>query len=467
MAKKQSQSRSIIRTDFFSRYFSLSVKFSKQLQNNIFPISNFGKAILIFAFAFLPFASFSQSYNYVNYCLDTLTSKTMSGRGYQDDADKKAATFIANELQANGVKQINISYFQPFDIQINNINSAVLKLHNKDSIKQIGVDFVVSGTSPSCDIELIKAKAIVFNSKSQTDNIKKDKLNNKVLIFNQDFKNKNATPLSYRDIILYLRELKKEKIVPKLVIIQGFDKIQYPISTSVGKYPTLLLKGCDLSTKIDYLHLTIEAKYEDKYQTQNVWAMVEGTQCKDSFFVFTAHYDHLGRVGEAYYPGAADNASGTSVVLDLARSYAQNPAEYSVLFIFFSGEEIGLLGSYYAAANPLIDLTKIKFLFNLDMCGTGSGGVAVINGQKERRAGELLQKINDENHYFLKVNLGEESCNSDHCPFIQKGVPAHFLFTYGCEYNEYHTIYDDGKELGFTKHLDFCNLLKEFVRRYR
>ena len=62
--------------------------------------------------------------------------------------------------------------------------------------------------------------------------------------------------------------------------------------------------------------------------------------------------------------------------------------------------------------------------------------------------------------------LGEESCNSDHCHFVQRGVPAHFLFTYGCEYNEYHTIYDNGKDLPFTKHIDFCNLLKEFVRRY-
>ena len=101
------------------------------------------------------------------------------------------------------------------------------------------------------------------------------------------------------------------------------------------------------------------------------------------------------------------------------------------------------------------------------MVGTGSTGVAVINGQKERRAGELLQEINSENHWFSKVVLGEESCNSDHCPFVQKGVAAHFLFTYGCEYNEYHSVHDNGKELSFTKHIDFCNLLKEFVRRYK
>ena len=77
--------------------------------------------------------------------------------------------------------------------------------------------------------------------------------------------------------------------------------------------------------------------------------------------------------------------------------------------------------------------------------------------------GNVLKNINDENRAFLKINLAENSCNSDHCPFDKKGVPAFFLFTYGNEYSEYHTVYDDGKTLPFTKHLDFCNLLKEFI----
>ncbi|MDR1847371.1 MAG: M28 family peptidase [Bacteroidales bacterium] len=453
MTKKHLKRRFINRTDL--------------LQPTICPKFLILKASLLLIFSLFAVRTFSQSYKYAHFCLDTLTSKFMAGRGYQDDGNLKSAIFIQNEIQANGLKRVGESWFQNFDISINNINSATLSLGHKDSTKQIGVEFVVSGTSPSCDIELIKEKPISISFESYLKKLKKYKLNNKTVIFNQDVKKKNEESLSYRDIILFLRELNKEKISPKLVIIQGFDKIQYPISTKVGKYPVLLLKGQNINRTINYLHLTIDANYIDKYRTQNVWAMVEGTQCKDSFFVFVAHYDHLGRCGDAIYPGAADNASGTSVVLDLARYFAKNPAEYSVVFLWCSGEEIGLLGSTYAAENPLIDLSKIKFLFNLDMCGTGSGGVAVINGQKENRAGELLQKINENNRYFKTINLAEESCNSDHCPFVQKGVAAHFLFTYGCEYNEYHTVYDDGVGLPFTKHIDFCNLLKEFVAKYR
>ncbi|MEE1322463.1 MAG: M20/M25/M40 family metallo-hydrolase, partial [Bacteroidales bacterium] len=221
-----------------------------------------------------------------------------------------------------------------------------------------------------------------------------------------------------------------------------------------------------IDKKIKHLALEIKSEFISSYQSQNVWGIVEGTKYKDSCFVFIAHYDHLGKVGDVHFPGANDNASGVAVLLDLAKYYAKNPAEHSVVFIFATGEEVGLLGSKFAAENPYIDLEKVKFLFNLDMCGTGATGVAVINGLKEPEAGKLLQEINNENQWFIKVFLGEESCNSDHCHFVQKGVPAHFLFTYGCEYNEYHTIYDNGKDLPFTKHIDFCNLLKEFVRRY-
>ena len=276
----------------------------------------------------------------------------------------------------------------------------------------------------------------------------------------------NLGELENYDAIRFLRTLKEESNTPKLAIIQGQDKLQYYTGRNVMSFPVVQLRDKIFSKKINRLKLSIKSEFHENYQSQNVWAKVEGTKYKDSCFAFVCHYDHLGKIGSVHFPGANDNASAVAVLLDLAKYYAKNPAEHSVVFMFVTGEEIGLVGSTFAAENPLVDLSKMKFLFNLDMVGTGSTGVAVINGKKEPEAGKLLQTINEENHWFSKVVLGEESCNSDHCPFVQKGVPAHFLFTYGCEYNEYHTVYDDGVELSFTKHIDFCNLLKEFIKRY-
>ena len=401
----------------------------------------------------------AQSYKYAIYCKDTLASEYMAGRAYVDEGDKKAATFIRNELKESGVKLLGENGFQKLNFPINNIMDLKVSMRYLKKPLKLGEDYLVFGSSPSANMVLENVKPLIFNTKKQIEEIKPKKLQDKVLLF-------NTQTLSYVDIIVFLRGLKKENVTPQLAIIQGYDKIPYYTGRALMDFPILQLKGNIIDKKIKHLALEIKSEFISSYQSQNVWGIVEGTKYKDSCFVFIAHYDHLGKVGDVHFPGANDNASGVAVLLDLAKYYAKNPAEHSVVFIFATGEEVGLLGSKFAAENPYIDLEKVKFLFNLDMCGTGATGVAVINGLKEPEAGKLLQEINNENQWFIKVFLGEESCNSDHCHFVQKGVPAHFLFTYGCEYNEYHTIYDNGKDLPFTKHIDFCNLLKEFVRRY-
>ncbi|MBQ5872646.1 MAG: M28 family peptidase [Bacteroidales bacterium] len=433
-------------------------KMGKSTLSNKFKFSNL--RIIIFALILIISTLVSaQSYKYAIYCKDTLASEYMAGRAYVDEGDKKAATFIRNELKESGVKLLGENGFQKLNFPINNIMDLKVSMRYLKKPLKLGEDYLVFGSSPSANMVLENVKPLIFNTKKQIEEIKPKKLQDKVLLF-------NTKTLSYVDIIVFLRGLKKENVTPQLAIIQGYDKIPYYTGRSLMDFPILQLKGNIIYKKIKHLALEIKSEFISSYQSQNVWGIVEGTKYKDSCFVFIAHYDHLGKVGDVHFPGANDNASGVAVLLDLAKYYAKNPAEHSVVFIFATGEEVGLLGSKFAAENPYIDLEKVKFLFNLDMCGTGATGVAVINGLKEPEAGKLLQEINNENQWFIKVFLGEESCNSDHCHFVQKGVPAHFLFTYGCEYNEYHTIYDNGKDLPFTKHIDFCNLLKEFVRRY-
>lgn len=430
----------------------------KSTLSNKFKFSNLRISIFALLLIISTLVS-AQSYKYAIYCKDTLASKYMAGRAYVDEGDKKAATFIRNELKESGVKLLGENGFQKLNFPINNIMDLKVSMRYLKKPLKLGEDYLVFGSSPSANMVLENVKPLIFNTKKQIEEIKPKKLQDKVLLF-------NTKTLSYVDIIVFLRGLKKENVTPKLAVIQGYDKIPYYTGRALMDFPILQLKGNMIDKKIKHLALEIKSEFISSYQSQNVWGIVEGTKYKDSCFVFIAHYDHLGKVGDVHFPGANDNASGVAVILDLAKYYAKNPAEHSVVFIFATGEEIGLLGSKFAAENPYIDLEKIKFLFNLDMCGTGATGVAVINGLKEPKAGKLLQEINNENQWFIKVFLGEESCNSDHCHFVQKGVPAHFLFTYGCEYNEYHTIYDNGKDLPFTKHIDFCNLLKEFVRRY-
>ena len=106
----------------------------------------------------------------------------------------------------------------------------------------------------------------------------------------------------------------------------------------------------------------MENEFLENYGCFNVIAKVEGRR-HDSCLVFTAHYDHLGKLGKkTYYPGAHDNASGTAAIITLAAHYAKNTPEYDMYFIAFSGEDANLRGSEWYAEHPVVPLSQIKYL---------------------------------------------------------------------------------------------------------
>ena len=117
------------------------------------------------------------------------------------------------------------------------------------------------------------------------------------------------------------------------------------------------------------------------YGYRNILAILPGSDplLKDQTIVVGAHYDHLGHGRPrdnnppgTIYPGADDNASGTSGVLELARAFSSMPIapRRSILFVCFDGEEKGLLGSKHWTANPTLPLSSVNFMLNLDMIGT-------------------------------------------------------------------------------------------------
>src|SRR5690606_28250433 len=160
----------------------------------------------------------------------------------------------------------------------------------------------------------------------------------------------------------------------------------------------------------------IESEFNPEFKARNVVGMIEGKN-KDSIIVITAHYDHLGKVGETIFPGANDNASGTAFLLSLAKHYAKKQPNYTLVFIAFAAEEAGLIGSYHFAENPMVDLRKIKFLLNFDIMGAGEEGIQIVNSSIFTKEYELLNQINSKKNYVKQIKKRGESCNSDHCPF--------------------------------------------------
>ena len=110
-------------------------------------------------------------------------------------------------------------------------------------------------------------------------------------------------------------------------------------------------------------------------------------------------------------------------------------------------------------------LESIRFQINLDICGTGDEGIQVVNGSVLRPEFERLVAINDHFALLEKVKSRGERCNSDHCPFYLRGVPAFFIYTLGGA-RHYHDVYDTEEALTLSEFEDLHRLLTHFINGF-
>jgi len=165
----------------------------------------------------------------------------------------------------------------------------------------------------------------------------------------------------------------------------------------------------------------------------NVAAMIPGRDParRDEVVAFTAHYDHLGigapgPDGDSIYNGFSDNAAGTAMLLAIAEALRDAPPARSVLFLFFTGEEKGLLGSSYYASAPLVSLERTAAVINLDAGAPPAPPTSWrLAGGSASTLGDLAARVAAENGWTARPS--DASPNSDHWPFLSRGVPAVFL----------------------------------------
>jgi hypothetical protein len=398
---------------------------------------------------------YAQDKEYARWIIDSLTAKGMHGRGYVNNGDKIAAGFISNEFKKSGLESFNDDYFQPFEISINTFPDTVEAWIDDQKLNP-GKDFVILSSSPAVkgSFELVWQLADTLGQLPDSLIIEQKDLTDKVIVTN-----------------LNQKEFEKENRFGSKGVIFLTDKVWWHISngTSVKDYFQLQVLKDKIPSSAKTITINARNHFYKKYATQNVAGFISGKH-PDSFFVFTAHYDHLGQMGaETWFPGANDNASGTAMLLDLAGYFSlpENRPDRSVAFIAFSAEEVGLLGSEYFAGHPLFPLEKIEFLVNLDMVGSGSEGIKVVNGTIFKKEFDSLVKLNSENEYLLTVSERGEAANSDHYPFYTKGVPCFFIYTLGPECKEYHSIYDITQNVPLTEYEDVFRLLVNFESLFK
>jgi hypothetical protein len=411
------------------------------------------RIILSFVCFFIGLSTYAQDRDYAHRVIDTLASDTYYGRGYINHGDLKAAQFISKEFEKMGVKKFGEDYFQDYKIRINTIPEIDhVKLDDKSLVG--GEEYLISPTAKELKgtFPIFHLRDSLFDDKEALAKIAQMDLSKHFIMTEGRFRT-----------LFY-----KQQFECKGIIYYSPKKMVWSVSRTEkpSKYRIIKIRLESYPTEAKEISLDYETKLIKKYKTQNVVGYVEGKKRPDSFFVFTAHYDHLGMMGDVIFNGANDNASGVAMVLDLARHYSkpENQPDYSIAFILVSGEESGLHGSFHYADNPLFPLEQISFLINLDMVGTGSKGMTFVNGQVYSNRLKHAIVINEEMGYMPKIKLRGESCNSDHCPFYKKGVPSVFIYTMGDEHREYHNIYDQSKTLPLTRWNELFMLLTDFVK---
>jgi hypothetical protein len=348
---------------------------------------------------------------YMRFVTDTLSSPAFAGRGYVHGGMQRAADFIAGELAGMGltVKQ------QTFTMPVVSFPESI-GLSIGDTKLLPGRDFIIS--------EIGKNREVIgqFERLEHGDTLWFDKSN--------------------------------------AVLLRQNDKLTWRVMHAPADATLIELKR-GVATLPEKYKLTVPYLVVADFPCQNIIAMVPGTKTSDSCFVLTAHYDHLGMLGNALFAGANDNASGTAMLLAMARYFSKNPLPYPVYFIAFAAEEAGLLGSKYFVDNPMIKLKSIRFLFNLDLMGNGEEGITVINATEHQHAFHLLKNINMQYNLLPAINSRGKAANSDHYWFGEAGVPSFFAYTQGPR-KAYHDVDDTVETLSLCEAGDISTLLIKF-----
>ena len=187
--------------------------------------------------------------------------------------------------------------------------------------------------------------------------------------------------------------------------------------------------------------------------------------------VITAHYDHLGygESGSMYegprqiHNGADDNASGTAALLELAHLIKNNKIkeDNNFLFIAFSAEEKGLLGSKYYVMNPSLNLNEINYVLNMDMLGRMEPGMALtIEGVGSSLIWESSLKEIKCDAFPLTLKKRENG-PSDHAPFYDAGIPALHFWT--GKHDDYHKPSDDAEKIKFNAESEIISFIETLI----
>jgi hypothetical protein len=386
-----------------------------------------------------------------------LSSAKYQGRGYAKGGANKAGKYLEKEFRKAGADEVTR---QPFTIDINTFCGKAEMWADGKKLKA-GVDFSMREYSPGVhgEFPVYYVDTLNFNADKLLADLTKPENANCMVCCEFWFTYKHREVFS---------RLQKAGELPNAGLLYTWTapiKFYKAYGEKVVDKPIVWVTP-EAIDGVKRVKLNVDNEFLKDYPLFNVIAKVEGAR-HDSCYVFTAHYDHLGNMGKkVYYPGANDNASGTAAIVTLAAHYAKNRPQFDMYFLAFSGEDANLRGSTFFVEHPVVPLSQIKYLFNIDMIGDDNPEQYCEVSEAGMSQFPKFQKVNEELHLFTKLNRGELAANSDHYPFAVRGVPCIFLENEeGSAFPHYHTPADNMKTVKLDSYEPVFKLVTGFIGR--
>jgi len=397
----------------------------------------------------------------------------------------ESSQWIAKKFEQFGLEPggKDDTYFQYFPLLVTK-ETAPVKMELTDPRKgkikyYYQTDFTAFTNSGSGEFELELAfiGLGISEPEKEWDDIANINLKNKALIMyrtspkkegdwqevvSRDYKMKLAKKMGAKAVLIYQREIPirggavhKEAYQPDIPGFYISKKVLRDFLEGTKKNVDDLLDDCrenPISFNIENkkIYIKAEIKKQDTNKGRNVVGIFRGSDpnLKDEYIVVGGHIDHIGTSGNGIiYNGADDNASGTSVVMELGRTFTKNriPTKRSIIFVGFGAEEQGLIGSTYFVNHPIVPKENIVAMLNFDMVGSGNGGVGVGAIEQFPEIWENIEKsLSEKDKKKIKTFMvsGEGRGGSDNYPFIKNHIPAFSFFSMG-RHPFYHRPEDD------------------------
>lgn len=417
--------------------------------------------------------------------ISSLASDEYEGREAGTAGEKKASVYISKEFRKIGLsKKGTNGYLQEFAFtdgaSLGSSNQLIVNI-NKYELQEDFYPLPYSSNGVITGYIARVGYGIIDTSLKRNDYLGTGNINKKIFVIESGTPDGNNPHGKYGEWTDLRKKIDLAVAKGALAVIfinsdstQDDPKADWKIRTTPGSIPVLFAKGNAAKFLKDSVvtNCTLGAEIEKiELKGHNVIGFIDNNA--DHTIVIGAHYDHLGygdegslyRGEKAIHNGADDNASGTAALIELARyASVSGMKNNNYLFIAFSGEEKGLLGSNYFVKHPTIDLKSVSYMLNMDMVGRlkPEDKVLIVNGSgTTARWKTLLDSVTVDGIRIKDTESGVGP--SDHTSFYLQDIPV--LHFFSGTHSDYHKPSDDENKINYDGAVSISVIIRNILQK--